>query len=721
MNKRMRLRLLLSVLYVCIGFVSKSQVLEFQEGDAVEINLQGFTYDTHFTVEAWVKTSENFANILSKDSATTSPSFSLSPTQFSISGTYINPSNNAVSFATHDLTSSVLIDNSRWHHVAGVYDGSFMYFYLNGCLISQRDVSGVLLNSNSFPLTLGQDLTTSDSPFIGQMDEVMLWDTPRTEAEILLDMQGLVNPTAIPELVAYYNFETDLSNQKNPGTNDGFAVGSPSFVADDVKPEAFAIDTLISTDARCDVPEGTIEAFPTDRVASISPSYSPDDLKQGTVLTNLYGGTYQVLVQDDFGCRREGVVEVLGSGISPSVATGNGNGICAGSTLNIGVTNPDNNIDFVAWSGPDGFSDTANFIFISNINHNQEGTYYAKVVNSDGCVQINPVFVDVIGFSGPLTISSNEPVCQHGELILDNPVPNAFHAWSGPNNFSSSRKQAHRYEMALSDEGNYQLTVTKDGCMYGPSFEYVNVLSAPFPPNISADKGAYCFGDTIFLSADNIAGADYSWFGPNFFSNGQNTYVANASELDSGSYYCTITLGNCPSDSAELSLVVFENSAPNLGNDSTFCHTDELVLFPGSYQDYLWHDGTTGPTFNVMEGDSIWLTVADENNCVTTDTLYLEPFCPGKLYVPNAFTPNDDAWNKEFKAEGINISAFHLQIFTRTGTLVFESYNINEGWDGFYNNKPAPVGEYIWVIDYTQRRLSGEIEASTNGSVALMW
>ncbi|MDP5172037.1 MAG: PKD domain-containing protein [Bacteroidia bacterium] len=68
------------------------------------------------------------------------------------------------------------------------------------------------------------------------------------------------------------------------------------------------------------------------------------------------------------------------------------------------------------------------------------------------------------------------------------------------------------------------------------------------------------------------------------------------------------------------------------------------------------------------------------------------------IRVPNAFTPNLDGINDEWKASGIHIQTFHLQIFSRWGMLLFESYDPEIGWDGTYRGQPVGEGVYTYVI-----------------------
>ena len=68
---------------------------------------------------------------------------------------------------------------------------------------------------------------------------------------------------------------------------------------------------------------------------------------------------------------------------------------------------------------------------------------------------------------------------------------------------------------------------------------------------------------------------------------------------------------------------------------------------------------------------------------------------------PNAFSPNGDKNNDLFKPiVECPIEDYLLQIYNRWGDLVFESYQISDGWDGEVNGKPAPVDVYIYRAEY---------------------
>jgi gliding motility-associated-like protein len=71
---------------------------------------------------------------------------------------------------------------------------------------------------------------------------------------------------------------------------------------------------------------------------------------------------------------------------------------------------------------------------------------------------------------------------------------------------------------------------------------------------------------------------------------------------------------------------------------------------------------------------------------------------PSKLYIPNAFTPNNDTRNEKF---GISCSGCELEsfiIFDRWGQIIFESFEPDAKWDGSINGLDAPAGVYYYQL-----------------------
>ncbi|NBT07958.1 MAG: PKD domain-containing protein [Chitinophagia bacterium] len=70
--------------------------------------------------------------------------------------------------------------------------------------------------------------------------------------------------------------------------------------------------------------------------------------------------------------------------------------------------------------------------------------------------------------------------------------------------------------------------------------------------------------------------------------------------------------------------------------------------------------------------------------------------------IPKAFTPNNDNLNDILKIEyGAGLKTFHfLKIFNRWGNIVFQTTNLNQGWDGNYNGIPQEMDAYTYFMSY---------------------
>ena len=82
-----------------------------------------------------------------------------------------------------------------------------------------------------------------------------------------------------------------------------------------------------------------------------------------------------------------------------------------------------------------------------------------------------------------------------------------------------------------------------------------------------------------------------------------------------------------------------------------------------------------------------------------------------RIYIPNAFSPNNDGINDEYQVFGSaaqngsepGFDNFSMSIFNRWGQKVYSSNNIHESWDGKFNGTESPVGTYIYIIEFRDR------------------
>jgi gliding motility-associated-like protein len=79
----------------------------------------------------------------------------------------------------------------------------------------------------------------------------------------------------------------------------------------------------------------------------------------------------------------------------------------------------------------------------------------------------------------------------------------------------------------------------------------------------------------------------------------------------------------------------------------------------------------------------------------------LEVIYRSKVAFPNAFSPDGNGLNDIFNFESRYIMAVNMKIYNRWGELVYQTTNVDQGWDGTVNGKPAPIGAYIHHTELT--------------------
>lgn len=99
----------------------------------------------------------------------------------------------------------------------------------------------------------------------------------------------------------------------------------------------------------------------------------------------------------------------------------------------------------------------------------------------------------------------------------------------------------------------------------------------------------------------------------------------------------------------------------------------------------------------------VTLVVTDANGCKDQVTRWIEINDILNIFVPNAFTPNNDGVNDIFYVSGTDIdpNRFTIRVFDRWGAIVYESNNPSEIWDGSVTGGDyyTPNDVYIWQID----------------------
>lgn len=206
-----------------------------------------------------------------------------------------------------------------------------------------------------------------------------------------------------------------------------------------------------------------------------------------------------------------------------------------------------------------------------------------------GCVDVESKVVGVT--PAPPGVSSNSPLCSGATLRLyADTIASATYYWTGPNGYTSTQQNPVLSNIGITAIGNYLAQAIIGGCTSTVASTYVNVITT-----LSASSNApVCVGQTLNLSISSIAGATYSWTGPNNFSSSQAApSIAAATAADSGVYSVSVSLAGCGT-LGPYSIVVPVNRIPAMPvatSNSPLCAGDNLNLSSPAYPGgtYTWY------------------------------------------------------------------------------------------------------------------------------------
>lgn len=122
---------------------------------------------------------------------------------------------------------------------------------------------------------------------------------------------------------------------------------------------------------------------------------------------------------------------------------------------------------------------------------------------------------------------------------------------------------------------------------------------------------------------------------------------------------------------------------------------------------------------HLSDSYTVSITAIDRHDCVFKAEVPI--YIWREVWAPDAFTPNGDGLNDEFKFFVSElITDFKFYIYDRIGNIVFEGTSAEDSWDGYYNGKLCPWGVYGWVVDYKAEMEGVEKIGSSRGMVSII-
>lgn len=283
--------------------------------------------------------------------------------------------------------------------------------------------------------------------------------------------------------------------------------------------------------------------------------------------------------------------------------------------------------------------------------------------------------------------------------------------------------------LMLTGTNNISLNVgTKEGCVS----QTVSSSVTSYPtPSIDFSQADVCYGEPAVFNATNLTPSininKWSWSpgdgSTQLTFNPRLDYVYK----DGGDYTVQLTAyssDGCGADVVTKSQKVYRTNA-FAGNDTIIAIGQPIQLHATGGEFYKWSpsavlsaDNIADPIVTLGHDEQLVLTATTAVGCATTDTIKFKVYRGPELYVPSAFSPNNDGVNDEFKFIAVGMKSVDVfTVFNRYGQIVYSSNQIMKGWNGKLNGISQPSGTYVWMIKGTD--LAGNVH-SKRGTVTLV-
>jgi len=368
---------------------------------------------------------------------------------------------------------------------------------------------------------------------------------------------------------------------------------------------------------------------------------------------------------------------------TPTVAVNSGS-LCSGQSI-ILTANSTNNT--YLWQ-PGG--QTTSSISVSPATTSQYSV--TSVINT--CSSTASATVAV--FPLPILTTSNTVTACLGQPKILNVTGANTYTWIPGNSNGSS--------LSILPVSPTQYTVmgtSLNGCVSSTTIQ-VNTANSL---TISLNSLVICEGQPAFLIA-NTNGNQYHWE-PSVLAQTPNSSSTFVNPIASTVFTCeTSDNGSCVT-TATTTVIVNDKPHVFAGNDTTINIGESMILSGYSDYGFGWKplDGSTlncnycsSVTVNPQQNTCYVLESNTGQGCMSKDTICITINKDWSIYIPNAFTPNNDSKNDLFLPYGYGIEDYELYIFDRWGEQIFKSDADHRGWNGYYKNQICEMGVYTYML-----------------------
>lgn len=363
-----------------------------------------------------------------------------------------------------------------------------------------------------------------------------------------------------------------------------------------------------------------------------------------------------------------------------------------------------------------GSNDTTSIIFSPTKTYVTPGTYTIKLYVKDPsrcniwdtATQNITVYAGITAdFDFVTTACSNFVVFNDSSKL----APVSW-LWNFDDNTPTSALQNPTHTYA--NPGTYDVTLitsTINGCKDTTIIQLnLPTVTVSINPNQNI-----CIGNSTQLNASG--GFKYSWSPPTGLNNPAianpvasptvtTTYTVSISTINSNGDTCLRTLSTTVfvTNPILYPLIATVDEDTLSKGDSTILHaiTDTTLTIIWSPITGLNNPSSFNPVAKPDKTTTYTVTIVDSSGCPRTASVTVYVISQGceeeDVFVPNTFTPNGDGHNDILYVRSNSLTNLYFAVYNRWGQLVFETTDINIGWDGIYKGMKADPAVFAWYL-----------------------
>ena len=339
---------------------------------------------------------------------------------------------------------------------------------------------------------------------------------------------------------------------------------------------------------------------------------------------------------------------------------------------------------------------------------NTSGTFIIRhaVTTVNGCISdtvpktitVNPKPLAAINYSSPLC--AGIPVQFSDSTVTGNNTYN----WIFDNGNTSTQTSP----IQTFNAGNHsaELILTSNaGCMS-------DTATIMFQMNAKPGIGMLFLNSckntpVLFTSVDSTGNTVNQWRWDLGDRSSSSLAIAQHSYPVTGNYTIKLTgtsQAGCTSNTIQKVINIYGTNA-SAGRDVIAAQFQPVQLLATGGTSYQWtpisglsDPNIANPIATIGSSQTYYLKAFTPQGCASYDTINIKIYKGPDIYLPNAFSPNNDGHNDVFHAIPIGISLFnYLKVYNRWGQQVYTSSDYSQGWDGRYKGDYQPAGVYLWM------------------------